>query len=436
MNQGPGVDVYRRLGKKIDGLTVRTPWNETFHAVLRELYTPEEADIVVMMPFTLSSVDRIAKTTDIEKARVRNVLERLCTKGLVLDIWNERDSQYYYMPCPLVVGIFEFTMMRTGNGLNTKEWARLFHDYFPSVFPVNFSNGEQTHILRVIPVEETIRTEAGVEFLDFERATSIIEDSKRYAIGLCSCRNEKHHIGKKECDAPMDGCSMFGIGADYMIRNGLAREVSKSEMVDNFARSKEHGLVLCAYNTRKNPMAVCHCCKCCCNYLSGLNKFGYTNSVVTSNFIACIDKDLCKGCGKCTKACPMDAVSFLSADDPANTEKKKGKVNPGICIGCGVCATKCSSQAVRMVRRGKRTIPPETMFEATLLATLERGTLQNQLFDDPQSITQHFMRTFIGAFLRLEPLKRALLSETLRSSFLSFMKKGAALQGRGWMTDL
>ncbi|HQG32357.1 MAG TPA: 4Fe-4S binding protein [Deltaproteobacteria bacterium] len=437
MRKGPGRDIYRRLGEKIDGLTARTPWNETFHAILKELYTPEEADIVARMPFTLSSVERISKTTGVEEVRLRNILEGLCSKGLVLDIWNERDNRYCYMPCPLVIGIFEFTMMRTGSGLGTKRWAELFHDYFSSVFPANFSKGEKASILRVIPVEETIRVDAGTEFLDFEKATSIIEDSKRYAIGLCSCRNEKLHIGKKECDAPVEGCSMFGIGADYMIRHGLAREVSKSEMFDNFARSKEHGLVLCAYNTKSSPIAVCHCCKCCCNYLSGLGTFGYTNAVITSNFMATVDEGLCTGCGKCIKACPMNAASLLPLDDsPGAKKKKKARVNRNICIGCGVCSMKCPSQAVRMVRREKRTIPPETLFEATLLAALERGNLQNQLFDNPQSVTQEFMRTFVGAFLRLEPVKKALLSDMLRSSFLSFMKKGAALQGKGWITEL
>jgi len=38
-------DVYRRLAKKIDGLTLRTPWNETFYSILKELYMGEEADV-------------------------------------------------------------------------------------------------------------------------------------------------------------------------------------------------------------------------------------------------------------------------------------------------------------------------------------------------------------------------------------------------------
>jgi hypothetical protein len=51
-------------------------------------------------------------------------------------------------------------------------------------------------------------------------------------------------------------------------------------------------------------------------------------------------------------------------------------------------------------------------------------------------MTHKFMRGFIGGFLCLPPVKRALMSDALRSTFLSAIKKGAAAQGRGWMTEL
>ncbi len=433
-----GENLYRALGHKIDNLPARAPWNEAFHRILRELYTPEEADVVVKMPYTLSGLDRISRVTKINKAHLSAVLKQLCKKGLVFDIWNEKDNQYHYMPSPLVVGIFEFTMMRKDSDLNIKQWAKLFHEYLSNddtFYSANLSHGEQVSVMRVIPVEETIRTDDHIRFLDYEKATSIIENAGRLAIGVCSCRNEKFHQGVKECDAPLESCSLFGIGADLGIRNNLAREVSKSEMLDNFARSKELGLVFCAYNTHK-PISVCHCCKCCCNALAGLNKFGYPNVVVTSNFIASVETQSCTGCGKCVEVCQVSATSLVSANDPKKPKKKQARVNTDTCLGCGVCAHKCPTHAIVMSERGTRVIHPETLFDTFILGGLERGTLQNQIFDNPMSKTQQFMRSFMGAFLRLSPVKKSLMSETLRSSFLKFMKVGAVLQGKGWMTEL
>jgi hypothetical protein len=56
-------DIYGALGDKIDNLQVRTPQNAAFYAMLRELYSPDEAELIVKMPFTLSTLDRIAKVT-------------------------------------------------------------------------------------------------------------------------------------------------------------------------------------------------------------------------------------------------------------------------------------------------------------------------------------------------------------------------------------
>ncbi len=75
-----------------------------------------------------------------------------------------------------------------------------------------------------------------------------------------------------------------------------------------------------------------------------------------------------------------------------------------------------------LVKREKRVLHPETTFERVILQSLEGGTLQNLMFDNPQSITQKFMRGFVGGFLRLPPVKASLMSDMLRSSFLNAMK--------------
>jgi hypothetical protein len=89
-----------------------------------------------------------------------------------------------------------------------------------------------------------------------------------------------------------------------------------------------------------------------------------------------------------------------------------------------------------MIQRGTRVIHPETTFERIILLSLERGNLQNQIFDNPESITQEIMRSFVGGFLRLTPVKKTLMSDMFRSTFLSSAKTVAALQGKGWMLDI
>ncbi|MBW2220678.1 MAG: 4Fe-4S ferredoxin, partial [Deltaproteobacteria bacterium] len=167
-----GKDVYRRLWKKVDGLTIRTLWNKAFHDILKELYSPDEADVIVKMPYGASTFERVAKVTKYSNIKLKKLLDQLCTKGLVIDFFA--NNNYYYMPSPMVIGIFEFTMMRTGEGLNSKGWAKLFSQYFPGAFYAgNLSHDETTSLMRTVPHDETIRQSPHVEVIDYEKATSI-----------------------------------------------------------------------------------------------------------------------------------------------------------------------------------------------------------------------------------------------------------------------
>ncbi|MBF0397718.1 MAG: 4Fe-4S dicluster domain-containing protein [Desulfobacterales bacterium] len=430
-----GKDIYRKLGEKIDNLTIRAPWNEALYKIFKTLYSEEEADVVTKMPYSLSQFDRVQKITKYEPIKLRKILDNLCSKGLVVDMWLNED--YYYMPSPMVIGIFEFTMMRTGGNLDSALWAKLFNDYLhgdDSFYAANTENGEKISVMRAIPHEGTV--EEYMEVLDYEKATSIVESANKFSIALCSCRHEKLHIGKKECgdEVPLSTCSSFGIAADYLIRNNFAKEVSKSEMLENIARSKELGLVFNADNIKKNVTFICHCCKCCCNALLGISKFGYPNMVVTSNYIAKVKEAICVGCGKCARACPISAIEMVH--DSSNPKKKKAVIDASVCLGCGVCALSCKTEALKLDKRNQRVLHPETTFERVILQSLERGTLHNQIFDNPQNIGQKVMSGILGGFLKLPSVKKALMSDTLRSRFLKSMEFGLKLQGKGWMTKL
>jgi len=101
------------------------------------------------------------------------------------------------------------------------------------------------------------------------------------------------------------------------------------------------------------------------------------------------------------------------------------EIDEDVCIGCGVCSLVCKPAAIKMEKREQHIIHPETTFERIILQCLERGTLQNQLFDDPGSMSHKALRGIVGGFLRLPPVKKALMTETLNSRFLSAITAGA-----------
>ena len=425
-----GKDLYRQLGKKIDELTLRAPWNDALYALLEELYSAGDAELILKMPYGLSTIGRLERLTGRPRPELEQHLASLCSRGLVFDVFLR--ERFLYAPSPMVVGIFEYTMMRTAPDADHKKHARLFRDYLEAggFYEANFGDGQKVSVMRALPHEGSVHPEDYVEVLDYEKATAIIENSTRFAMGLCSCRHEAEHMGERKCQAPLDNCSTMGEAmVDFMVRRQFAREVSKAEMLENLARSKELGLVLNADNVQRNVAFICHCCGCCCNVLQGITRHGYPNAVVTSNFIAASDRDLCKGCNTCSRSCPIQAIPREADADPRFKKFGRPKVDESLCIGCGVCTLRCKSGAMKLRKRAQRVLHPETTFERVILQCLERGTLQNQLFSDPGSKTHAYLRAVVGGFLRLPPVKQALMSDALRSRFLKAVKQGIRRQG-------
>lgn len=49
-------DIYRDLGEKLDNLWVRSPKKQSLYEIIKRLYNPQEAEVVVKMPYTFSSL--------------------------------------------------------------------------------------------------------------------------------------------------------------------------------------------------------------------------------------------------------------------------------------------------------------------------------------------------------------------------------------------
>ncbi len=425
-----GKDLLRQVGEKLDGLPFRAPWNETLRAVLAELYSPDEAELFVAMPYGLATAPRIARALGQPEAVVQRRLESMADRGLVVDLLLGDETRY--MPSPLAVGLFEFTMMRSGDGVDSARLARLFRDYMGdgAVWAANAQDGARVNIMRALPHEEALAPH--VEILDYEKASALVERAERFSVGICSCRHEREHAGGRECDGPLEVCTAFDGGADFLVRHGLARAASREEMRDRLARSRDEGLVLSADNVQRHVGFICHCCRCCCNLLHGYRDFGSANAIVTASVVARADETTCEACGNCVAACPVGALAMTTVSaDAGEGARSVARVDESRCLGCGVCALDCAFDALHLHARAQRVLHPETTFERVILQCLERGTLQNQIFDDPGRLTHTVMRAILGAFLRLPATKKALMSDLLRSRFLGLLAAGVRASGGG-----
>ncbi|HHT01854.1 MAG TPA: NADH-quinone oxidoreductase subunit I [Firmicutes bacterium] len=56
-----------------------------------------------------------------------------------------------------------------------------------------------------------------------------------------------------------------------------------------------------------------------------------------------LQADGCVACGVCAKACPVSAITFITARDPETKKSRllKYQVDQGLCINCGFCVEQC-----------------------------------------------------------------------------------------------
>ena len=133
---------------------------------------------------------------------------------------------------------------------------------------------------------------------------------------------------------------MFGDWADYYIREGKGRAVTREEVLAILREADRQGLVLQPNNSR-DAAFICCCCRCCCGILQRLIRNPRPADAVVSRYIASFDQDQCVSCGVCVERCVMGAL----------TSGEDGEIiyDPVRCIGCGLCVSTCPTSALKLV---------------------------------------------------------------------------------------
>ncbi len=89
-----------------------------------------------------------------------------------------------------------------------------------------------------------------------------------------------------------------------------------------------------------------------------------------------------------------------------------------VCLGCGVCVRSCPKDAIELVRRDVQVITPVNSTHRFVLQAIEKGTLQNLIFDNQAFANHRAMAAVLGVILKLPPLKQMMASKQFKSIYL------------------
>jgi ferredoxin len=410
-------DGYRRLAKRLNRFPQGAPPSERLYRILEILFSPREAERVAQLPIKPFRTATAARAWGVSLAEASRVLEELASRAILLDL--EQDGEPLYVLPPPMAGFFEFSMMRVRGDVDQKRLAELYFEYLnveEDFIRELFVRGE-TQLGRTFVQESAVPAELSLHVLDYERASHVIRSASAIGVSLCYCRHKMEHVGRA-CDAPRDICLTFGATARSLVKHGFARPTSASEGLELLHEAQERGLVQFGENVRERPAFICNCCGCCCEALLAAKRFGFLHPVHTTNFVVALDGASCDGCGKCVKACPVEALNLVPGGDPAHPGRKRAAAEEGLCLGCGVCVPACPRGGVRLAARKERVITPVNSTHRVVVMAIERGQLQDLVFDNQAHLRHRAMAAILGVILKLPPAKQALASRQLRSRYL------------------
>jgi ferredoxin len=422
---------YGALADRLNRFPQGAPPSDLLYRILSLLFTEREAGLVARLPIRPVTARRAARIWGMREAEARTVLDGLASRCILLDMEGPNET-LYILPPPMA-GFFEFSMMRVRDDIDQHLLAELFWQYITveDDFIVSLFTHGETQLGRVFVNEPALadarrpgngtRTEARrdlMEVLDYERASEVIGTAQHMGVGVCYCRHKAEHVGKA-CKAPMNICMTFGGSADSLIRHGYARRVDKAEGMDLLTQAYESRLVQFGENVQRDAGFICNCCGCCCEAMIAQRRFGSLNPVHTTNYLPHVDEATCNGCGKCVDTCPVEAMTLVSANDPAKPRKRRAELTAEICLGCGVCARVCTHKALWLEPRPERVVTPVDTLHRTVLMAIERGRLQDCIFDNRALLSHRAMAGILGVILKLPPTKQVLANEQVKSRYLA-----------------
>jgi NADPH-dependent glutamate synthase beta subunit-like oxidoreductase/NAD-dependent dihydropyrimidine dehydrogenase PreA subunit len=355
--------------------------------------TADDPEYRIMAPVVTDEMAEAALHMELRKKITAAELARRCgkteeeTHGLLMGLSdagvcfvNTIDKVDVFWYDIWVPGIMEMMVAHKENVAKYPQIAEAFEAYGRVRGPRtagNFPVG--VGLMRVIPIEQSIAGET--RRASYEEVSRYLNDNTVFTVSDCSCRTAREAMGEGCGHLKEDMCIQMGHAAEYYIRTGRGRQITREEAFEIIRRAEANGLMHQIPNLDGSGKthAVCNCCGCSCLSLRTAEMF-INADMVRSNYVSLIDKDKCVACGECVKHCPVNALQLgqklcagapvteeiVRAETPRDTEWGPEKWNPAYRVnrknvvdtGTSPCKTACPAHIavqgyIKLASQGK-----------------------------------------------------------------------------------
>jgi NADPH-dependent glutamate synthase beta subunit-like oxidoreductase/NAD-dependent dihydropyrimidine dehydrogenase PreA subunit len=277
--------------------------------LLEKIVTEEMAEVALAMEYRKHlTPEEIAKKCDKPVDRTRELLWELAMAGVATVKREDVGDTYWYETW--VPGIFEMVVNNKENTAKYPQIGKAFDDYGLLRNPIAAGNIPMGNgLMRVIPIQSAIDGET--RRASYEEVSKYVDEARVLSVSDCSCRTSREELNQGCGHLKEEMCIQLGDAAEYYIRTGRGREITKEEAYEIIRKAERDGLMHQIPNTEGegHTHAICNCCGCGCYAMRAAGMY-HNPDMVRSNYISTIDPEKCVGCGECVEVCPTNAIKL------------------------------------------------------------------------------------------------------------------------------
>ena len=303
------LDLANMISKTKRGAKDEVKPEHPEYKVLEPVVTDEMAEVALCLKFREGmSVEEIAPLCGKSLEKTKELLWELAIAGATVVGEQEGVDKFWYEIW--VPGHMELLVNHKENALKYPQLGKAFDDYGRKRGPLavgNFPVG--TGPMRVIPIESAISGES--KRVSNDEISKYLNDNDRFSVSDCSCRTAREAMGEGCGHLKEDMCIQLGHAAEYYIRTGRGREITREEAFEIIHKAEDNGLMHNMPNVDGpgHTHAICNCCGCGCLALRNANMLT-NHDFVRSNYTVKVDKEKCVACGECVEVCPTNALKL------------------------------------------------------------------------------------------------------------------------------